>query len=115
MTTSRNSNQNLTSRKSFKTLNRVARKEEQRRIELENYKIAKKIFLIKPTLQVREIENEYTMYKNIGQAMRRVQKKKIPVHEGKLGLLPPIGDKDSEHQSVRGLGTPQAATILKRG
>jgi hypothetical protein len=49
--------------------------------------IAEKIFKIKPTIRAQDHVNDYIYYKSLGQAMRKILKKKVIVHNYEL---PPI-------------------------
>ena len=75
---------------STKSLHIARRKEELKRIERENLKIAQKIFAMKPSFRVSEMEHDYTHRRKLLNGMRRIQKKRIPILDGRGGHLPPI-------------------------
>ena len=74
------------------------KKEELRRIERENMKIARKIIEMKPGFKVDEMLNEWNQTKSISLGLRRIKKKKIPITDGKMGLLPPLSTSNSLEQ-----------------
>jgi len=43
-----------------------------KRIERENFKIAQKIFSMKPSFRVTELENEYTYHKRMVANMKKI-------------------------------------------
>lgn len=77
---------------SAKTLHIQRRKEELKRIERENLKIAQKIFAMKPSFRVSDLETDFKYQRKLMNGMRRIttQKKRIPVLDGRGGYLPPI-------------------------
>ena len=84
---------------SAKTLHIARRKEELRRIEIENLKIAQKIFSIKPSFRVSDLDRDYTDRKKLLKGMRRIHKKRIPILDGRGGALPPI-NAPATHSTV---------------
>jgi hypothetical protein len=74
-----------------KSLHFNARKLENERIERENLKIASRIFDLKPSVQITEMEHDFQLHKRYSEGMRKlVKRKSVPKHGGKQGHLPPI-------------------------
>ena len=66
------------------------------RIEAENVRIAKKLMNAKPSLDIKAMENQFHLHKSLSVGLRKIRKKKIPIHEGRAGFLPPIDLLNSE-------------------
>jgi hypothetical protein len=62
---------------------------------------------VKPSLDIRAMENQFHHHQYISLGMQRIKKKKIPVHDGRLGLLPPLEVSNSE----TGSGNNQSNTV----
>ena len=72
---------------------------EKARIDRENIQLAKKLMNVKPSLDIRAMENHFNHHKYISMGMQRIKKKRIPIHEGRVGHLPPIEVSNSESAS----------------
>lgn len=55
-------------------------------------------FFRKPYLMVNELEDDFSQHKRYSENIRKLKKKKMPKHNGKLGQLPPI-ENDKEHET----------------
>ena len=78
---------------SARSLHLFKKKEETRRIERENLKIAQKIFSMKPSIRAKDQQDSYAYYHSISQRMRQIPTTRI--HKGinsVESLLPPIKD-----------------------
>ena len=72
------------------------------RIERENLKIASRIFDLKPSVQITEMEHDFQLHKRYSEGMRKIVKRKsVPRHGGKQGHLPPItAEGDNNEQAA---------------
>ena len=61
-------------------------------------KIAKKIIEMKPEYTVNDMLNEWHQTKSISLGIRSIKKKKIPITDGKMGMLPPLSMSNSVEQ-----------------
>ena len=60
------------------------------RIESENIRLAGKLMNVKPSYDLKKFENQFNHHQYISINMRKIKKKKIPIHDGRLGQLPPL-------------------------
>ena len=74
---------------SSKSLHVFKKREEMKRIERENLKIAQKIFAMKPSIRAVDHLKDYDYYKSISKGMRKILKTRV-TDVNAVGLLPPI-------------------------
>jgi hypothetical protein len=98
-----------------KSLHFNARKLEQERIERENLKIASRIFDLKPSFQITEMEHDFRQHKRYSDGLRKFMKRKsIPRHGGKAGHLPPLSSTAEEDQAMQLAGELNHSTADKQ-
>jgi hypothetical protein len=72
---------------STKSLHMMKRREEMKRIERENLKIAQKIFAMKPSIRAVDQLKDFDTHRSISKGMRKITKQRI---DAGVTLLPPI-------------------------
>lgn len=60
---------------------------------------------MKPSIRAQDHKIDYKFYRNLGLAMRKIQKKIVPILDGRTGHLPPINiiSEQKEEKDVTSL------------
>jgi hypothetical protein len=78
-----------------KSLNIVARKRENERIERENHEFAKRLYSNSGSISRQKLENDYKSIVSFKKMISRVKKNK-PSYNGRFMSLPPLKNKSAD-------------------